>query len=253
MDLFRFAPMLLLAFAPPSSAASMDDDKPQGASGTVTIYRCADAKGRLVALRDSPCLAGEQQQTVQMQRPQDAPPRAASTAPASTPVAADASPREIRIVAVQPPQPMYECTAPDGTLYTSDSGEGNPRWVPTWAFGHPVWPRPPHAWPPQPRPPREPPLQGHRPGGTPGGIAPPPPGPRPPPTHPYPPVAVATGGTWARDPCVRLPQQEICRRLSDRRFEILRIYHAAMPSGRAELDREQARIDARLANDCSAR
>ena len=58
------------------------------------------------------------------------------------------------------------------------------------------------------------------------------------------------GGTWVRDACVRLPQEDICRRLSDRRYEILRTYHAAMPSGRAELDREQARIDARMATDC---
>ena len=63
-------------------------------------------------------------------------------------------------------------------------------------------------------------------------------------------MVAVPGGTWVRDPCVRLPQQEVCRRLSDRRFEILRIYHAAMPSGRAELDREQARIDAQLASDC---
>ena len=75
------------------------------------------------------------------------------------------------------------------------------------------------------------------------------PGPRPP-HAPQPPMVAIPGGTWVRDVCVRLPQQDICRRLSDRRFEILRVYHAAMPSGRAELDREQARIDARMATDC---
>ena len=55
------------------------------------------------------------------------------------------------------------------------------------------------------------------------------------------------GGTWVRDPCHPLPQEEICSRLSDRRYDILRRYGSAMPSERRALDLEQRGIDARLA------
>ena len=214
---------LAVAWAAPDAAATIGQDAgdgPRAVTRAVTIYRCSDAAGRLVALRDSPCRDGERQQTLQMQRPLDPPPRPA-TAPAPAP-ASERPVQEIRIVTVPAPQPMYECTAPDGQVYTSDSEQGNRRWVPLWSVGRPLgpWTRPPHRPPAWPQPPR-------------------------------PPVVVAIpGGSWVHDPCVRLPQQDVCRRLSDRRFEILRIYHAAMPSGRAELDREQARIDARMANDC---
>ena len=243
---------LAVAWAAPDAAATIGQDAgdgPRAVTRAVTIYRCSDAAGRLVALRDSPCRDGERQQTLQMQRPLDPPPRPA-TAPAPAPAPASERPvQEIRIVTVPAPQPMYECTAPDGQVYTSDSEQGNRRWVPLWSVGRPLgpWTRPPHRPPAWPQPPAQPAPPVRPPGGTPGGVPPPAPGPHP----PRPPVVVAIpGGSWVHDPCVRLPQQDVCRRLSDRRFEILRIYHAAMPSGRAELDREQARIDARMANDC---
>ncbi|MBP7365997.1 MAG: hypothetical protein KA925_00980 [Pseudoxanthomonas sp.] len=241
---------LAVAWAAPDAAATIGQDAgdgPRAVTRAVTIYRCSDAAGRLVALRDSPCRDGERQQTLQMQRPLDPPPRPA-TAPAPAP-ASERPVQEIRIVTVPAPQPMYECTAPDGQVYTSDSEQGNRRWVPLWSVGRPLgpWTRPPHRPPAWPQPPAQPAPPVRPPGGTPGGVPPPAPGPHP----PRPPVVVAIpGGSWVHDPCVRLPQQDVCRRLSDRRFEILRIYHAAMPSGRAELDREQARIDARMANDC---
>ena len=243
---------LAVAWAAPDAAATISQDTGDGTRAVtrdVTIYRCSDATGRLVALRDSPCRDGERQQTLQMQRPLDPPPRPA-TAPAPAPAPASERPvQEIRIVTVPAPQPMYECTAPDGQVYTSDSEQGNRRWVPLWSVGRPLgpWTRPPHRPPAWPQPPAQPAPPVRPPGGTPGSVPPPAPGPHP----PRPPVVVAIpGGSWVHDPCVRLPQQDVCRRLSDRRFEILRIYHAAMPSGRAELDREQARIDARMANDC---
>ncbi|MBP8908356.1 MAG: hypothetical protein KBG34_02935 [Pseudoxanthomonas sp.] len=241
---------LAVAWAAPDAAATISQDTGDGTRAVtraVTIYRCSDAAGRLVALRDSPCRDGERQQTLQMQRPLDPPPRPA-TAPAPAP-ASERPVQEIRIVTVPAPQPMYECTAPDGQVYTSDSEQGSRRWVPLWSVGRPLgpWTRPPHRPPAWPQPPAQPAPPVRPPGGTPGGVPPPAPGPHP----PRPPVVVAIpGGSWVHDPCVRLPQQDVCRRLSDRRFEILRIYHAAMPSGRAELDREQARIDARMANDC---
>ena len=241
---------LAVAWAAPDAAATISQDTGDGTRAVtraVTIYRCSDAAGRLVALRDSPCRDGERQQTLQMQRPLDPPPRPA-TAPAPAP-ASERPVQEIRIVTVPAPQPMYECTAPDGQVYTSDSEQGNRRWVPLWSVGRPLgpWTRPPHRPPAWPQPPAQPAPPVRPPGGTPGGVPPPAPGPHP----PRPPVVVAIpGGSWVHDPCVRLPQQDVCRRLSDRRFEILRIYHAAMPSGRAELDREQRAIDARMANDC---
>ena len=217
----------------------------QPSAGGVTIYRCVDSRGNLVALRDSPCRDGERQDVVQMQRPQDPPPRTASTAtPAPAPPVAPE--REVRIITVAQPAPVYECTAPDGSTYTSASSEGEMRWVPLWTLGYPVGP--------MPRPPRPPPRPGPPParpaeavplpagtGGAHGG------------GHRPLPAVVVPGGTWVRDACVRLSQDEVCGRLSDRRYEILRVYHAGMPSERAALDREQREIDARMATECRDR
>ena len=227
---------LLAALLTPSAAIA----QAPAASG-VTVYRCTDSKGQLVALRDSPCRSGERQEVVRMQRPQDPPPRTASTAAAPAPPAADPLPREVRVVTVQAPRPMYECTAPDGTTYTSDSDQGNQRWVPLWTLGYPVGPGP--------RLPPRPPLPPVRPASAPTTSPLPAHGPGHGPRPPLPDVVVP-GGTWVRDPCIRLSQDEVCARLSDRRYEILRVYHAAMPSQRAELDREQRQIDAHLADHC---
>ena len=212
----------------------------------VTIYRCVGADGRLT-LRDSPCEKGETQQTRTMQRPKDPPPRAESS---PTLTAAPRSPRidsPTRVVYASPPRPMYECVTPEGERYTSDSDEGNPRWQPYWVPAYPAYPVWPHgggasvsgnvsigngnlsfsSGGPTPLPPR-------------------PPNPRPP-QHG---IVLPAGGTWIRDRCHPLPQQEVCARLSDRRYEILRRYGSAMPSERRELDLEQRGIDARIANDC---
>ena len=56
---------LLAALLTPSAAIA----QAPAASG-VTVYRCTDSKGQLVALRDSPCRSGERQEVVRMQRPQ---------------------------------------------------------------------------------------------------------------------------------------------------------------------------------------
>ncbi|KAF1685276.1 hypothetical protein B1992_12650 [Pseudoxanthomonas broegbernensis] len=234
----RLLPVLLLLPALsslPSHARAAEPAAPTG----VTIYRCADSRGQLVALRDSPCLPGERQEVLQMQRPQDPPPRPAPPEPAAaSPLP---PPREVRVIAVQPPQPMYECTTPEGERYTSEDGQGHPRWVPFWTlgYGYPArpGPRPPDTGPGV-HPPGPPPgvaPGGHRPGG---------------PPHPGHAVVAPAGGAWIRDACVRLSQDEICTHLSDRRYEILRLYHAAMPSQRHALDREQRQIDARMGNDC---
>jgi hypothetical protein len=204
-------------------------------NGSVRIYRCVAGNGA-VALQDAPCHDSHRQQVLDMQRPQDPPPRP-PPAP-STPAAAVPAEREIRIVTVQPPQPLYECIAPDGGRYTSDDGVGNPRWVPLWVGGY---------YPP----PRvggsvsgsaslgsgrisieggRPPGHGHR---------------------PYPGAPAVATGTWVRDTCHPLPQQEVCARLHDRRWELIRRYNSALQSERQDLTREQRGIEARLARDCA--
>lgn len=114
------------------------------ASSQVTVYRCIGADGS-VALRDTPCRKGEQQEARAMARPTDAkqaePPAAATGA--ADGVRAPAPPPRIVVVRAPAPAPMYECTTPDNTTYTSDSPEGNPRWVPMWTLG---WPVPAGTW-----------------------------------------------------------------------------------------------------------
>ena len=212
---------LLAALLTPSAAIA----QAPAASG-VTVYRCTDSKGQLVALRDSPCRSGERQEVVRMQRPQDPPPRPASPAPASPAPATNPLPHEIRIVTVQPPQPVYECTTPDGDRYTSENGEGNPRWVPAWTTGYPRWSsRGPRSGPPlgQPDRPNHPPSHG---------------------------MLVPISGTWVRDECHALPQTEVCARLSDQRYALIRRYNSALQGERRQLELEQRGIEARLSNDC---
>lgn len=112
----------------------------------VIVYRCVGADGG-ASLRDTPCPKGERQEARTMVRPTDAPPSA--PAPASAPGAGDGAsaaekpPPRIVVVREPAPAPMYECTTPDNTTYTSDSPEGNPRWVPMWTLG---WPVPAGTW-----------------------------------------------------------------------------------------------------------
>ena len=199
----------------------------------VRIYRCTSPSGKLT-LRDSPCAKGETQDMRTMQRPRDPPPGRAAPAPAVTAKAAPQ--REVQVVYRTPPQPMYECIDGEGKRYASDSNEGNPRWVPVWALGYPVWGRGDRV--PHPRPvrpdwssqPLVPPIR-HGPH---VGVA----------------IPIPVGGSWVRDQCHPLPQQEVCARLSDRRYEIIRRYNSAGTSERRQLELEQRGIDARLSNDC---
>ncbi|HVR81966.1 MAG TPA: DUF4124 domain-containing protein [Luteimonas sp.] len=199
----------------------------------VTIYRCTDAAGHLT-LRDTPCAKGQKQDARSMLRPKDAP------APVITkqraPRERDNQPAPARVVVISAPRPLYECITPDGDRYTSDTDEGNPRWVPLWTLGYPVYPGPypgmlgrtelsiTHG---SVR------IDGNR-------------------TVLTPPLAaVAYGaGTWVRDRCQALPQQEVCARLLDRRDEIRRRFFNAMPSERDVLRVEERGINARLDNDC---
>jgi hypothetical protein len=206
------------------------------AAGDVTIYRCTDASGHLT-LRDTPCRKGERQQTRTMIRPTDAP--APRIMPATPPPRDETTASTaVRTVLITPPRPMYECIPPDGEPYTSDTDEGNPRWVPLWTLGYPIVRRRHHDVP-----------------DTDLAI-----------THgqvhidahgttlrrPFPAVAAYGAGTWVRDECHALPQDEVCDRLVDRRDEIRRRFFNAMPSERDVLRREERGITARLANDCGS-
>lgn len=224
----RFAYVLLFAASLPAMA------------GDVTIYRCTDARGHLT-LRDTPCARGEHQEARAMLRPKDRAPVAAPTsapAPVQPEIAGTSAPP--RVLVLRAPQPLYECVTPDGDRYTSDTPEGRPRWVPLWTLGYPV----PMARSPYPsqRAGADLAITGGnvsiRAGST--VLV-------PPPMYPaYP----ATAGTWIRDTCHALPQQEACARLHDRRDEIRRRFFNAMPSERDVLRVEERGINARLGNDC---
>ena len=210
-------------------------------SGEVRIYRCTDAAGKQT-LRDTPCPKGQQQQTRDMLRPKDAPAKPPAS-PAPMPVAV---PETTRTVYLAPPRPMYECVTGEGKRYTSDNGDGNPRWQPYWTLGYPVYggrprgnasrggfrPAPSMAAsigrPQSQAPVQSPPVPSHRP-------------------MPWP---VAAGGGWVRDDCTMLPPREACARLRDRRSEIRTRFFNAMPSERDVLRVEERTINARLDNDC---
>lgn len=214
------------------------------AGGNVTIYRCTDASGKQ-SLRDSPCPKGQTQQAREMLRPKDAPKAASRPAPAAAPVAAAPAPVAYRA----PPLPMYRCTTPDGEHYTSETGDGNPRWVPFWTLGYPVYTgRPSHIDAGRGEIRRPPPLT--------AGVSIPRastlPAPMPPPVHRHPmPWPVASGGgQWIADACVLLPPGETCALLRDRRDAIRTRFFNAQEKERDALRIEERGINARLANDC---
>lgn len=200
----------------------------------VTIYRCTDAGGRLT-LRDTPCGKGQKQETRTMLRPKDAPRRAA-TRPA--PARAYAQERPTRVIVVNTPRPLYECATPDGRTYTSESPEGNPRWMPLWALDYPVVVDRPYGSPYGGGYLRY--RDGRVDGVIGGGVD------RGPVLTP----AAYGVGTWVRDICHALPQDEVCARLVDRRDAIRRRFFNAMPSERATLTVEERGINARLGADC---
>jgi hypothetical protein len=130
-------PVVAVAARPAAARAA-----PQTGNPTVTVYRCTDDNGR-VTLRDTPCAKGQHQEARSMIRPEDAPPAPAPAAEAARPLLRDSGDapqirRAPAVVMLRAPQPMYECTTPDNQQYTSDSPEGNPRWVPMWTLGWPI-------------------------------------------------------------------------------------------------------------------
>ncbi len=210
---------------------------PALAADGVTIYRCTDARGK-VALRDSPCPDGQKQTTRELVRIVDPPaPRRLEPVRVSTPAAAAPAPPP-QVIVVNTPRPMYECVTPDGERYTSDSPEGNPRWVPLWTLDYPVLSER-HVYTPGRGAIRY--RDGHvdarwQSGGVQRRVVPT--------------IAAYGAGTWIRDACHALPQAETCARLRDRRDEVRRAFFNGQPSERARLSVEERGINARLASDC---
>ncbi|WP_228076651.1 DUF4124 domain-containing protein [Novilysobacter ciconiae] len=253
--------ILAIGFALPAPAAAHSD------GDQVTIYRCTDAEGRL-SLRDSPCRRGEQQETRGMQRPQDppAPPPGAASAPPPTVLVIREPEPAPALVRIAPP-PVYRCSTPDGEEYTSDSADGNPRWVPLWTLGYPVIVGPGYDHHPghHPAPPVRPaagtgygtdrgPVATGRPGFKFDSVGRPTPVPsssQPGVPDRLPTAGVIQGpGTWIRDSCVQIAQSEVCADLRNRRTLLTRRYNSALQSERRQIDAEKRRIDERLDSGC---
>ena len=233
--------------------------------GDVTIYRCTDAAGQVV-IGNVPCADGAEQQVRSMVRPVDGVP-AVRPDPAPAPVSAAPT---VQYVTVQPPQPLYDCIRPDGSTYESDTGAGEPRWVPAWSGGWPVGGGHGHGHGGHRPPPGRPGDLGRRGATTPaagGGLSAPPVSrisippdpPRPDPGalagRPRPPHgggAWAAGGYWEQDQCHALPQAETCDRLRDRREGIRRRFFNAQQVERDTLRVEERGLDARIDRDCRA-
>lgn len=198
----------------------------------LTVFRCTDGDGH-VALRDTPCPDGLHEQAIDMQRPVDPPPSPVIVAP-EPPPAPLAPTTQTRVVFVEAPRPLYQCTTPEGERYTSENADGNPRWVPLWTLGYPpVWPLNPlgdRVGAPRPDPPSDGPGPPDRP--TVVGLS-------------YAP------GTWVRDRCVRLPQAQACAFLRERKRELRDEWFDAMPTRRAEVAEEERVLAARLAHTCA--
>lgn len=254
--------ILALGVAAGSAAAAQPDE--------LTIYRCTDAKGKL-SLQDVPCPDGQAQQTRTVQRLQDPPPR---PAPASPAPADPAPPPQVQVVVQRAPQPMYECVRPDNSRYTSDSNEGNPRYVSVYDLADGgLLPRgrwhggegrgaqggfrpvdPPLVGLPYSlgegsgTTPVSPPLVGIPQGSQHRGIPRPP---RPPqrPGYGYG-YGYGPASVRVRDQCHPLPPAEICARVRGERDDIRRRFFNAQQRERERLDKQERALNARLSADC---
>ncbi len=256
-----------LAFAPRAVAvlalALAGSAQAQGTD--VTIYRCTDARGAL-SLQDAPCAGDQSQQTRTMLRPKDgaplpAAPRPATVTPAPSP----------QIVVINAPRPLYECVRDDGSRYTSDSGDGNPRYIDGGGYDdvpsrNPIAGGAAAGTGPGVAGPRygmgrngsagagftsvTPPLVGIPQGNTQRTLpSRPPRGDRGGRGYGYG-FAYGGGSVLVRDACSALPQAEVCDRIRDRREDIRGRFFNAQANERATLGLEERGINARLAADC---
>jgi hypothetical protein len=223
----RFPSLLALSLAamlPAAHAAQPATDATKAGSQAddrVVIYRCTDAKGRLLALRDSPCLRGERQDIRSMTRPKNPSPKtrtATASATAVRTLASVAPPPQV--VYLSAPRPLYECRGPDDERYLSDTSEGKLRWV-SFAGHIPVYD----------------PSSGfvHL-----GGDG----------AHAGQGNLLVSNGTWVRDTCHVLPQADACERLRAQHGSLGRRFFNAQPSERARIDQEERSLKARIAQDC---
>lgn len=241
--------LLALSLLALSAAAAAQEPAPGGEP--LTVYRCVDADGG-VTIGDVPCAEGSDAQVRQMQRPQDGEPLARPEPVADTPP----TPPAPQVVIARAPQHMYECVTPDGERYTSETGDGNPRWVPLWTLGYRDRRRPG----PRPDASRG---EAREAGSSWGRVGAPAPRPEPSRDRPRPPrppghggyghAGYGGGGTWVRDTCHVLPQAETCARLRDRREDIRQRFFNAQERERDTLRVEERAINARLAADCGGR
>lgn len=262
--MIRPVPRLLvaasLALAACGASAQADD---------VTIYRCTDPNGALT-LGDTPCADDQTQQTRTMLRPKDGDPLPREAATPEAPLSTRS-----QIVVINAPAPLYECRRDDGSVYTSDSGDGDPRYIDTGGYndnfrygsglagGAAAGTGPGVAGAPingssgygsrgsgfGSITPVRPPLVGIPQGNTSRTL----------PSRPTTPSRggrrgggfLYGGGTvLVRDTCARLPQVEVCARLRDQRDDLRERFFNAQANERARLNVEERGINARLSEGC---
>jgi hypothetical protein len=109
------------------------------AAEDITVYRCVSAGGA-VTLQDEPCPAGAQETTRAMTRPQDPPPRPATTARAPEPDMPPPDAPPAPYAGPWPPPPMFQCTDYDGDVRFTEEYAPSTRCVPLAVLGYRVPP-----------------------------------------------------------------------------------------------------------------
>ena len=97
-----------------------------------SVYQCTSPSGQ-TSFGDQPCPESHRQEIRTIDPAPPVPvrdtPAPLETSEPDTPQAPAAPPT---VVIQHTPRPLFECTTPEGSRYDSDSGDGNPRWVPLW-------------------------------------------------------------------------------------------------------------------------
>jgi hypothetical protein len=195
----------------------------------VTVYRCVAPAGA-IAFQDHPCPKDSLQQVRQMMRPRHAPPRPEPIA-VSQPVQRPPQPR-----APRDPQPLYQCTTPNGDSYVSQSGTPQGSYAPLWTMGYGDYSASgrPAGNGARGRSQRTNGPRQFR-GGATGQAG----------LDPYGPV------TYVQDTCVRMQQRDVCQSLRDRDSALGTQIFNAQPDDREVYEREQKSVENQLQNDCS--